>query len=159
TTLVERVFTARGAALAREKYKGREIIRSSDERRGAAVIIGDFLALGGRERLMQLIDSSQSGRSFNNSPQGAVANKIAQPAAVKSFTSVREESGEMLAAIARWMASESEAPTSNVAALNLLPFASSATSINNHGVYVESHSPFGNLPFLVSIIAGAADAK
>jgi len=159
TTLVERVFTARGAALAREKYKGREIIRSSDERRGAAVIIGDFLALGGRERLMRLIDSSQSGRSFNNSPQGAVANKIAQPAAVKSFTSVKEESGEMLAAIARWMASESETPPSDVAALNLLPFASSATSINSHGVYVESHSPFGNLPFLISIIAGAADAK
>ncbi len=61
TTLIERVFTARGAKITREKYKEREIIRSSEERRGAAVIVGDFLALGKRERLRQLIDSYQAG--------------------------------------------------------------------------------------------------
>ena len=159
TTMVERVFTSRGAALSREKYKGRDILRSSDARRGAAVIIGEFLALGGRERLMRLIDSYQSGRSLNNSLQFITANKIAQPAAVKSFTSVKEESGEMLATIARWMGSESGGQPSNGAALDRLPFASSATSFNDRGVYVESHSPFGNLPFLISIMAGAADAK
>ncbi|MGH9767909.1 MAG: hypothetical protein ACREAB_10790 [Blastocatellia bacterium] len=163
TTLVERVFTARGASLWREKYKGREIIRSSDERRGAAVIIGDFLALGRKERLIRVIDSQQGGQSFNDSPHGAAANKISHPAAVKSFTSVKEESGEMLAVIARWMASESAqksgGPAPNVAALDRLPFASSATSINDRGVYVESHSPFGNFPFFISLADGSMKGR
>lgn len=154
-TLLGRVFTARGAAILREKYKEREIIKSSDLRRGAAVIIGDFLALGQRERLMRLIDSQRDGESFKRSSRFAVANKITQPAAVKSFTSVKEESGEMMAAIARWTGSESKNPSPNDAALNLLPFASSATSINERGVYVESHSPLGNFPFFVSLIDGS----
>ncbi len=158
TTLVGRVFTARGASLLREKYKEREIVRSSDQRRGAAVIVGDFLALGRRERLMRLIDSQQGGKGFKNSPQFTAANKIQQPAAVKSFTSVKEESGEMLAAIARWTASGSGKPPSS-AALDHLPFASSATSINDRGVYVESHSPFGNFPFIVSLIDGSMKAQ
>ncbi len=159
TTLVERFLTARGATISREKYKGREIIRSSDERRGAAVIVGDFLALGAREPLTRLIDSHQAGLGFDDSPQFAAANRQARPAAVKSFTSVREESGEMLAAIARWLASGSGAPSAKTAALDRLPFASGATSFNDRGVFVESQSPFGNFPFLVSIIAGAANAK
>src|SRR6266511_4126462 len=85
-TLIERVFTERGAKLLREQYKGREIFTSSDARHGAAVIVGDFLALGARERLTQLIDARQSGRSFNDSPHLAAADKTRGPAAVKSFT-------------------------------------------------------------------------
>jgi hypothetical protein len=166
TTLVERVFTARGATLAREKYKDREIIRSSDERRGAAVIIGDFLALGAKERLTQLIDSQQSGKTFNDSSPFAEVSGIGRPAAVKSLSSVKEESGEMLTTIARWTVSAAAPEAgggtqrpSALAELNRLPFASSATSINDNSLYVESHSPFGNFPFLVSIIAEAADVK
>src|SRR5215475_13134518 len=101
-TLIERVFTARGAKLLREQYKGREIFTSSDARHGAAAIIGDYLALGARERLTQLIDERQSGRSFNDSPRLVAADKTRGPAAVKSFTSAKEETGEMLSSIARW---------------------------------------------------------
>jgi len=157
TTLIERVFTARGANISREKYKGREIIRSSEERRGAAVIVGDFLALGRRERLMRLIDSCQSGRSFNNSPQFAAATKVARPGAVESFSSVKEESGEMLATIARWMAREAPPPKSG--ALDRLPIASSATALNDRGVYVEARSPFGNFPFFISLADGSIGAR
>ena len=64
----------------REQYGGREIFTSSDARHGAAVIIGDFLALGARERLTQLIDSRESGRSFKDSPQLAAADKTRRPA-------------------------------------------------------------------------------
>src|SRR5262249_54909981 len=160
-TLIERVFTARGASLSREKYKGREIIRSSEERHGAAVIVGDFLALGRRERLMRVIDSYQGGRDFNHSPQFAAANQTAGPAAgpaaVESFSSVKEESGEMLATIARWMARE--ALPSKSGALDRLPFASSATAITDRGVYVEAHSPFGNFPFFISLADGSMKAK
>ncbi|MGE0132797.1 MAG: hypothetical protein AB7U82_32360 [Blastocatellales bacterium] len=158
-TLIGRVFTARGAAILREKYKEREIIRSSDQRRGAAVIVGDFLALGQRERLMRLIDSQQDGQGFRHSSRFSAANKISQPAAVRSFTSVKEESGEMMATIARWTTSAPKNPSPNDSALNLLPFALSATSINDRGVYVESHSPLGNFPFFVSLIDGSMKAR
>jgi hypothetical protein len=171
-TLVERVFTARGATIAREKYKGREIIRSSDGRRGAAAVLGDYLALGGKERLMRLIDSQQSGRSFNDTARPASAGGVGRPAAVKSFTSVREESGEMMTAIARWTAgrpgadegaggrASSLASTGRASTgLDRLPLSASATSIADSGVCVESRSPFGNFPFVVSIIADLVDAK
>jgi hypothetical protein len=149
-TLIERVFTARSATLMREQYKGREIFRSSDARHGAAVIIGDFLALGERERLTQLIDAHQSGRSFTNSPALSAEEKTRGAAAVKSFSSVKEETGEMLSAIARWAG---RAPT-RPSALDQLNLATSATTINDRGVYVESHSPFGNFPFFISLIDG-----
>jgi Protein of unknown function (DUF3352) len=153
-TLIERVFTARGATLLRETYKGREIFRSSDARHGAAVVIGDFLALGAQERLTQLIDAHQGGQSFSDSPQLAAANKTRGPAAVKSFTSVKEETGEMLSTIARWMGRTPSKPS----ALDRLQFATSATMVNDRGVYVESHSPFGNFPFFVSMAGGLAPA-
>jgi hypothetical protein len=153
-TLIERVFTVRGATLLRETYKGHEIFSSSDERHGAAVIIGDFLALGQRERLTQLIDAHQSGRSFTDSPQVAAADKTRGPAAVKSFTSVKEETGEMLSAIARWTGR----PPSRPPALDRLHLATSATTVNNRGVYFESHSPFGNFPFFISLVDGLMKA-
>src|SRR5215510_2320745 len=153
-TLIERVFTERGAKLLREQYKGREIFTSSDARHGAAVIVGDFLALGARERLTQLIDARQNGRSFNDSPQLTASDKTHGPATVKSFTSAKEETGEMLSSIARWTGRAPSRPS----ALDRLRLATSATSFNERGVYVESHSPFGNLPFVVSLADGLMKA-
>ncbi|MCI0523712.1 MAG: hypothetical protein L0Y75_00475 [Acidobacteria bacterium] len=154
TTLVERVFTAQGAVLSREKYEGFEIVSSSDDRRGAAAFVGDFLAIGKRERLISLINSQQRGQNIKSAPRFVAANRISPPAAVRSFTSVKNESGEMMAVIARWLATESGAlstPPASVAALNQLPFAASATSVNDRGIYVEARSPFGNFPFLISL--------
>jgi len=153
-TLIERVFTARGAKLLREQYKGREIFTSSDARHGAAAIVGDYLALGARERLTQLIDERQSGRSFNDSPRLSAADKTRGPAAVKSFTSAKEETGEMLSSIARWAGRAPSRPS----ALDRLPLATSATTFNERGVHVESHSPFGNLPFFISLADGLMKA-
>ena len=149
-TLVERVFTARDAKLLREQYKGSVIFSSSDARHGAALIIGDFLALGERDRLTQLIDAHQSGRNFSNSPELAAVDKTPGPAAVKSFTSVKEETGEMLSAIARWTGRAPARPSE----LDRLNLATSATTINDSGVYVESRSPFGNFPFFISLADG-----
>ncbi|MBO0858263.1 MAG: DUF3352 domain-containing protein [Chloracidobacterium sp.] len=146
-TLIERVFTVRDAKLLREQYKGSVIFSSSDARHGAAVIIDDFLALGERDRLIQLIDAHQSGRNFTNSPQLTASDKTPGLAAIKSFTSVKEETGEMLSAIARWTGR----PPASSSALDQLNLATSATTINDSGVYVESHSPFGNFPFFISL--------
>jgi hypothetical protein len=153
-TLVERVFTAQGASLSREQRHGVEIVSSSDDRRGAAAFVGDFLALGKREHLLSLIDSRQSGQSIKTSPQFMPVSRAAHPAAIRSFTSVKDESGEMMAAIAR-LVGGLPAAQSNLAALSQLPFASSATSVNDRGIYVESHSPFGNFPFFVTLVASA----
>ncbi|HEX5082255.1 MAG TPA: hypothetical protein VFY40_09420 [Blastocatellia bacterium] len=152
-TLIERVFTARDAKLVRELYKGREIFRSSDDRHGAALIIGDFLALGSRESLTRLIEANQSGRSFINSPELAAADKTREPAAVKSFTSVKEETGEMLSAIARWNGLAPLTPSTR-SGIDQLYLATSGATINDSGVYVESHSPFGNFPFFISLVDG-----
>ncbi len=158
TTLVERVYTAQGAVLSRDKYNGVEIVSSSDLRLGAAAFVRDFLALGRRERLMSLIDSQNSGRSFKTAPQFVAAAKSSQPAALKSFESVKDESGAMMAAIARWLGGPPPAQ-SNAAAVDQLPLASSATSINDRGIYVESHSPFGNFPFFISLVDGLMNAR
>ncbi|MGH9755080.1 MAG: hypothetical protein ACREA2_20065, partial [Blastocatellia bacterium] len=95
-----------------------------------------------------------SGRSFTNSPQLAAADKTRGQAAVKSFSSVKEETGELLSTIARWSGQTPPAPL----ALDRLRLATSATTINNRGVYVESRSPFGNFPFFVSLADGLAKA-
>src|SRR6266545_532738 len=153
-TLIERVFTERGTKLLREQYKGRELFTSSDARHGAAVIVGAFLALGARERLTQLIDARQSGRSFNDSPHLAAADKTRGPAAVKSFTSAKEETGEMLSSIARWAGRAPSRPS----ALERLRLATSATTFNERGVHVESHSPFGNFPLFSSLVDGLMKA-
>jgi hypothetical protein len=158
TTLVERVFTAQGAVLSREKYNGVEIVSSSDRRRGTAAFVSDFLALGKREHLMRLIDSQQSGRSLKTTPQFAAATIALRPSAIKSFESVKDESGAMMATIARWLG-ESPAAQSGAAPLDQLPFASSATSINDRGIYVESRSPFGNLPFFVALADGSMKGR
>jgi hypothetical protein len=158
TTLVERVFTAQGAVLSREKYEGVDIVSSSDDRRGAAAFVGDFLAIGKRERLINLIDSQRRGQSIKSAPRFVAASRVSAPAPIRSFTSVKSESGEMMAVIARWAATEpgASAPApASVAALNQLPFAANATSVNDRGIYVEARSPFGNFPFLVSLADGA----
>lgn len=162
TTLVERVFTAQGAVLSREKYEGVDIVSSSDDRRGAAAFVGDFLAIGKRERLVSLINSQRRGQNIKSAPRFIAANRVSLPAPIRSFTLVKRESGEMMAVIAQWGATESGAlptPPANVAALNQLPFAASATSVNDRGIYVEARSPFGNFPFFVSIFAGATNGK
>ena len=104
---------------------------------------------GERERLAQLIDAYQSGRNFNNSQRLAAADNP-RTAAVKTFTSVKDETGAMLSAIARWTGRAPSRPS----ALDRLQFATSDATINDIGVYVESHSPFGNFPFFISLADG-----
>jgi hypothetical protein len=83
-----------------------------------------------------------------------VADKTRRPAAVKSFTSAKEESGEMLSTIARWVGRAPSRPS----ALDRLPLATSATMFNERGVYVESLSPFGNFTFFASLADGLMKA-
>jgi hypothetical protein len=75
-----------------------------------------------------------------------------------SFSSVKDESGEMMSALAHWLGGAAKRQ-SVAEALDRLPFAASAATLREQGVYIESHSPFGNIPFFVSLVAGATREK
>ncbi len=152
--IAERYLAQQDGRVRRENYSGVEIIISNNARKGAAAIIGDFLALGGRTQLVRLIEEHRSGQSFKTAPQFLSAHKPSQKTAMIGFSSVKDESGEMMAALARLLGG-SAIGQSGITVLDRLPFAMSATSLNEKGIYLESHSPFGNFPFFVSLVDGA----
>jgi hypothetical protein len=155
---LEQYLTQQGARIQRGNFSGVEIISSSNARQGAAVFIGDFLALGERNQLIRLIEEHRRGQNLASAPQFTSASRPSQDAAVISFSSVKEESGELMAAVARWLGA-SGSIQSAATAVDRLPLAVSATSLNHQGVYVESHSPFGNFPFFVSLVDGATASQ
>lgn len=154
--LAENILTMfqdkRIASINRENFNGVELLNSSEPSRGSAVFTGNFLALGRREQLIRLIESNRSGQSLKASPQFAATAKLAVNAPSLSYSSVKEESNEMMTGLARLVGLA--AVPANVAVLDQLPLSASATSIGEQGLLIESRSPFGNLPFLVSLIAG-----
>jgi hypothetical protein len=136
-----------------EYYADREIINSRDAKRGSAAILGDFIALGRRGQLIELIDALSDGKNFKKALRSAPASGPAVQGVVIGYSSVKGESGEMMAALARRLGGQ-EKPPSGMAAFDQLPFAASATSLNDQGFYIESHSPFGNFPLFVSLVEG-----
>jgi uncharacterized protein DUF3352 len=151
--IVERYLGSSGGAITRENYAGCEIINSNDAKKGAAALLGDFIALGRRPRLIQLIDALQNEQNL----KAAVQSTSTSPAglgAVIGFSSAKGESGEMMAVLSRWLGGR-ENPQATKPALDRLPFASSTTTLNDLGFYTESHSPFGNFPYLVSLFESA----
>lgn len=140
------------ATVNRETLNGVELLNSSEPTRGSAAFIGNFLALGRRDQIARLIEFNRAGQNLKASPQFSATAKLATNVPALSFSSVKEESNEMMTALAR-LAGLAVIPA-NVAALDQLPFAASATSVGEHGLLVETRSPFGNFPFLVSLVAG-----
>ncbi|MEO7631941.1 MAG: hypothetical protein ABIU20_00975, partial [Blastocatellia bacterium] len=151
------------AAIRHEDVAGFDVINSSEPSRGAAVFIGDVLALGTRAQLLRMIEAHRSGQRLTATPQFRSADHslralLALPAVpLSSFSSVQEESNEMMASFAR--AFGTPLNRVQVPALELLPLAASATSLSEQGLLFESHSPFGNLPFLVSLADGSITHK
>ncbi|MDX2031407.1 MAG: hypothetical protein SF339_12100 [Blastocatellia bacterium] len=145
--IVEKAMIAGGAVLAREKHNGVEIIHSSDEVRGGAAFIGDFVVLGRRDLLVRLLDLQAEGRRLSAPPP-------APPAFLLSLDPAAEDSFRMLATIAGWTG----APSPSVIPRDPA-FAISRTSLQERGVFTESRSPFGNFPFFISLAAGAGNGK
>jgi hypothetical protein len=151
--LAESYLTPGGARLRRETYAQVEITESSNARRGAAAFIGDFLALGARAQLIRLIDAGRQGAALTATPQFAAASRPPQPAAILSYSSVKDETGQMMSALARWLDVEG-VRADQTAALNDLPLAASATTVSESGIYIEAHAPLGNFPFFITLIDG-----
>ncbi|MBL8189399.1 MAG: hypothetical protein JNK38_15425 [Acidobacteria bacterium] len=141
------------ANLNREMVSGFELLVSSEPTRGAAVFVGNFLALGQRDQLVQLIEAHRKGQTLKASSQFKLTSRPTGFAPSLSLTSIKDESNDLMIALAR-LTGLSVIPA-NVTALDQLPWAASATSITEQGLAVETRSPFGNLPFLVSLIAGS----
>lgn len=137
----------------RENYSGVEIINSGSSRKGSAAFIGDFVAIGGRAQLIRLIETQRKGESFKSVIRSDAEGAMPEGAAIMSFSSVKDESIEMMGTIARW-AGGSAPPRPGTLSTMQLPFATSVTSLKEQGIYIESHSPFGNLPFFVSMVDG-----
>jgi len=150
--IVERFLGAN----ARETYAGCELINSNDAKKGSAALLGDFIALGRRARLIQLIDALQNEQNLKAAVQSAAGGGIPGEGAVIGFSSVKAETGEMMATVSRWLGGR-ENPQAAKTEIERLPFAASVTSLNELGFYTESHSPFGNFPLLVSLIAGVME--
>jgi len=156
--IVERAMIAGGAVLARDKHRGVEILSSSDPVRGSAAFIGDFLALGRRARLAQVIDLVASGRSLKTTPQFTSAARITQPVAMRNYHWAMEDAGEMMTTIAGWTSEGGTAKTI-AGGVRPLPLAVSATSVHDRGIYIQSHSPFGYFPFFISLVRGSSEKK
>jgi hypothetical protein len=149
--LAERYLSPRGATLRRDSYQGIEIINSSDARRGSAAFVGDYLALAARPPLIRLIDAQRRGESLLSAPQFVAASKPPQTAALLSFSSVKEETAEMMTVLTRWFPGAADRQAS-AAALDQLPLAARATWLEARGVLIEERAPFGNFPFFVSLL-------
>ncbi|MDQ3010666.1 MAG: hypothetical protein M3X11_08210 [Acidobacteriota bacterium] len=154
------------AAVRHENVAGFDVMNSSEPSRGAAVFIGDVLALGPRAQLLGLIEAHRSGQRLTPTPQFTSANQSLRallalrslPATpLTSFSSVKEESNEMMILLARAFGTTVIPP--QVPALEQLPLAASTTSLSEQGLLFESQSPFGNLPFLVSLADGSITSK
>jgi Protein of unknown function (DUF3352) len=137
------------ATITREDYHGVEISVSSDSRRGAAAVVADFVALGPKELVTRLIDSKQRGEALTSSPQFLNAARLDSPGVILTFSSVNEESAEMMKRIAGWSKSAAR-PQTTVQ----LPLAASSTSFSEDGIRIETKSAFGNLPVVLSMIDG-----
>lgn len=142
----------------REVYKGAELLGAGDETRGGAAFVDGFLALGRRAALRRLLDAQRNGQTLKTAPQFVAASMPARPAAILSFSAVREAADEMMTGLAQLLRSQVNAQGGQ-AKLEQLPLAVSATSLNEQGALIETRSPFGNFPFFISIIAGATDAR
>ena len=153
----EKFLTGGGAAIQREKYRNIELIVSSNRQRGAAAFVGEFLALGETEQLKHLIESQQPGQSLTASPQFASAQHTAHSVPVVSYSSVKAEIAEMMTALVRRVNGKAEPHSADPqSALAALPFASSTTSLNAQGLFIESAAPFGNFPLLISLLDDSA---
>jgi hypothetical protein len=147
--LSQELLRQHDATITHEDYHGVEISVSSDSKLGAAAVVANFVALGPKELLTRLIDSKQRGEALTSSPQFLNAERPDSPGLILTFSSVDEESAEMMKRIAEW----SKSAARPQAALHV-PLAASSTSFSEDGIRIETKSAFGNLPVVLSMMNG-----
>jgi hypothetical protein len=150
--LLEKLLTVGGFSLQTEAAAGGELWHSSDTSRGSAFFFGSYVVLGRREQLLHLL-AARRGLALAAAPQLTQASKPAQNGLMLSWAATKEDAAAMMETLARLLKVSEESPAP--AALDELPFAVSAMSFNQQGLYVEAHAPLGSFPLYMAIAEGA----
>ncbi len=160
--LTARFLTQGGATMRTEASSGTELWISSDERRGAVGFFKEFLVIGGRQALLRLVEARKTTGVIAESPRFLAALQPASAAPMVSFSSVRAETQGMMDVLANFLPRGGARGRPDRVLANL-PLATSTLQFADQSLLVESHSSFGSLPFMVSILSqkpeGGAAAK
>lgn len=148
--LARRLLTQGGARLIPERIGGADLWISSDQRRGAACFVQNFLALGSQQVLIQLLDAPAGGNKLAGSGMFTKSQRPKSSTPLVSFSSVGAETEELMRGLARVLPWSTPVAKANGFA-ERLPLATSETFFSDASIVRECYSPFGSLPFLLSI--------
>lgn len=140
-------------SLIRENYKGVEITRSATDDKNATAFLDNFLVIGKRPLITKTIDSFVQSTAFKSSNHYPA--DLPNDSAVFSFSSIIDDTDKMMIALAGKFKGGAISNSQKSAVLSQLPFSAGFTRLNELGIYSESKSVFGSLPFFMSFF----DAK
>lgn len=140
------------AAVTEERIGDHRIFRAKEKPESAVGLQGKLIVFGKRSQVARLL--SAKGDRFRDDARFKSA--VAEPSAVFGCDSIARETAGMFAAIAR-LAGGNDASRPEL--FDRLPFALSSTDLHEQGIMIETHSSFGNLPFFLSLMDGAADDR
>jgi hypothetical protein len=145
TQLAERLLRQQGSNLGRLNHRG---VAMTHRGTRAFAFLGNHLVLGSPQQVMRLIEQQQPAWLTTRQLAAAKLPAQAENSVMYSFSSVAEETAQMMAAVARRLKANPQADAA--VWLERLPLAATVTSLHERGLYRESHSPVGHFPLLVT---------
>ena len=155
-SLASRFLTTGGASLRTESVEGHDLMISSDERRGAVSFLNDYVAFGTAESLRLLLAARRTLPVVAESRAYLAAVKPVADAPMTTFTNVSAGTGEFMQTVSKHLPWGHEHRTGE-RVLDQLPLSTSSVNFADEGFLVESHSPFGTLPFIASLLTGRTE--
>lgn len=135
-----------------ENYQGLQVQTSGDNKR-AFTFVNNFLALGEKDEVLQLITGQREKNKFVETAQYTSAQHFLPStiSAIYSFRSVSEDSEKMLNTLANRMKSTPQPKAEE--RLSSLPLSASIVNLNEQGIQIESHSTFGHFPGIIEFLS------
>jgi hypothetical protein len=153
------VMKRMGANARKERIVDQDVIVSADERRGAAVFIGNLLLIGSRERIRSCLESKVGGRSITSAAGYTKAlasiDRAAVPVTYSLIADAAASRELILAVSSRPSLREREPDVEKLtAALEQLPYASVETRVVEGGLDRRTRSGFGQFGAIAARFAG-----
>ena len=151
-------YVGRGAPVNGEQYEGTEILVASGDERRAAAFAGDYLVLGTRDQVIKIIDTGSAHRGEDGDQRlKEILSARAVDASIISYRPRAEDAGRLLLGISKLTRSTDGSPEllnedPVRKALERLPPSISFTTFRDYGVFIETHSPVGNLGVIGELI-------
>jgi len=142
------------SAVTDERIGDNRIFNAKEKPESAVGLKDRLMVLGKRPQVLRLL--SGKGDRLKDDSRFTAAGKFAEPVAVFGCDSIARETAEMFAALSRLAGAND---TSRPELFDRLPFAVSSTDLHEQGILIETRSSFGNLPFYLSLMDGAADEQ